>query len=1368
MTNIALHICLFVLLFQRFAWAEVITDGTFGPRQTLSGPDYAITAPLGTQQGANLFHSFHAFNLANGENAIFSGPATVEWIISRVTGGMPSHINGGIHAVIPDAEMYFLNPAGVLFGPNAYLDVPGGFHVSSAAYLRLADGGIVQALTPENSTLSIAPPAAFGFSEGTGGAIVVDGAKLQAPSGHKLSLISPDIRLQGGELRAEDGAVYLGGASLERKPDRFLTNYQFFSSGAHIDTSGQHGGTAVIQSGKVLFENSSLYADTYGDGGGGGVHIQAAESLMLTKGSRITAGAVAGRGNAGPIHLDAPRIVIKGLSQVAGSSESAGNAAAITVEAAKSLEITGRGRLPGRRFITNSGILANTSVFSSGDGGAIHVRTPELRLEEGGVIRADSHGVGRAGSIEIKAGNVELRNGGKIDLSTAHPGTGGDAGRLALAVENRLIVSGLVAPGIPSAIVSNTAGDSAGNLLEISARRLEITDNGTMQAGTRGREQAGRIVLRTEELVLDRAFITAETRGPGWGGNLEINAEKFSVRHSRITAEAGLSGGGDITVNAGEGVYALETEFSTRAAGSERQHKGGNLAIGDPEFMVFDDSRLLTTGFAGDGGNISLTANHLIKSADSVFDASSTLGTAGEIQIKAPREEVQRGLSATPAPPTDRALPLQTCAPRNPGNDSHFTWTGQEILAEEEIEEFAFGFYGDIAGLASVNEEAAKRLLQETENILRSGNFRAAQTGIRALAQKDDKLVQALLKNIQAYLEFFSKGKNAAVQRLNEALALHAGSPALRALLRMNLANIQGEIFHDSMDIPVLKVKAAINNARLASRAGDIKQALAQLTRARRFLSSLKDEESSDLWLKWGQAALKRKEIRQQARAVFRQAGNTAAKKGRRLYAQAAEWFAHTYATKNAEKALQYNRQALAALVSIDAPGLVYRLQWQRGRLLERQGRREAALTAYRQAVETVQRIRQTVTRTYQARGRSAYQEVFTPLFREFTNLLLWRAQKASPRMPPAQQDLREALKVLEQLKASALQDYFQESCIREMRRPLKPEAQTAVIYPVFLPDRAVMLVHLSDGITPVTVQVKPQLVSVAVRQLRDALACTSRQSACISADDYQLPAMQLYRWLFAPLENLLHGIHTVVFVPDGPLYQIPMGVLHDGKHFLAEKYYWAAVPGLTLSTPKSPDQSLRTGKVLFNGLTESKRYRPLLYAPMMKQSIQALFSQVEVLEGRDFVQPKLRKTLEAASYDLVHIFSHAHFAGQLEGSFIATYDAKLDMNALDVLMHRTPPALLVLSACGTATGSERAALGLSGAAFKAGAQSVAATLWEIKDDVAFALLEDFYRQLARADISKAQALSNAQRSLIARRFSPHYWAPFLLIGNWL
>ncbi|MBL8247014.1 MAG: filamentous hemagglutinin N-terminal domain-containing protein, partial [Candidatus Competibacter sp.] len=197
------------LCFISTVQAAVTLDGSVGRAGALPGPNYAISADWGRQVGGNLFHSFGQFSIHTGESATFSGPSSVSNIIGRVTGGQMSVIDGAIRSTIPGANLYLLNPAGVLFGEQATLDVTGSFHVSTADYVRLSDGGRFDARTPGNSVLTVAPVAAFGFLGDAPGKIELNGSFLRVAEGQTLALIGGDLNLTNATLYAPAGRIDL-------------------------------------------------------------------------------------------------------------------------------------------------------------------------------------------------------------------------------------------------------------------------------------------------------------------------------------------------------------------------------------------------------------------------------------------------------------------------------------------------------------------------------------------------------------------------------------------------------------------------------------------------------------------------------------------------------------------------------------------------------------------------------------------------------------------------------------------------------------------------------------------------------------------------------------------------------------------------------------------------------------------------------------------------------------------------------------------------------------------------------------------------------------------------------------------------------
>jgi filamentous hemagglutinin family protein len=186
--------------------AQIVTDGSVGPKVSLSGGEIKIGADLGSRRGDNLFHSFEKFGIATGQSATFTGPDTIKNVISRVTGGEVSNIDGKLASKVGQADLYFLNPAGVMFGPNAQLDVPGSFHVSTAHELRFADGASFSALDKTGSGLTVAAPEAFGFLDKTPSRITADRSQLELQPGKTFSLVGGDIELAGGTIATAGGS----------------------------------------------------------------------------------------------------------------------------------------------------------------------------------------------------------------------------------------------------------------------------------------------------------------------------------------------------------------------------------------------------------------------------------------------------------------------------------------------------------------------------------------------------------------------------------------------------------------------------------------------------------------------------------------------------------------------------------------------------------------------------------------------------------------------------------------------------------------------------------------------------------------------------------------------------------------------------------------------------------------------------------------------------------------------------------------------------------------------------------------------------------------------------------------------------------
>jgi CHAT domain-containing protein len=272
-------------------------------------------------------------------------------------------------------------------------------------------------------------------------------------------------------------------------------------------------------------------------------------------------------------------------------------------------------------------------------------------------------------------------------------------------------------------------------------------------------------------------------------------------------------------------------------------------------------------------------------------------------------------------------------------------------------------------------------------------------------------------------------------------------------------------------------------------------------------------------------------------------------------------------------------------------------------------------------------------------------------------------------------------------------------------------------------------------------------------------------------------PAQRLHALIARPVEAVLagRGVGTLVLVPDAVLRTIPFGALHDGERFWVERYAMATVPGLRLVDPRPLPAGAQARLTLVAGLSQGRQGFAAL--PNVSREVRAVgeLSRGTSLVDGAFLRPRFSQELRQRDYSIVHIASHGEFAGDRDDSFLLTYDGRLDMNELERLIRLSrfrdePVELLTLSACETAAGDDRSALGLAGVAVKVGARSALATLWEIADESTVTLTTGFYAGLVQPGVSRAEALRRAQLGLLAdeRYRHPFFWGPFLLIGSWV
>ncbi|MCC5606529.1 CHAT domain-containing protein [Nostoc sp. CHAB 5834] len=506
--------------------------------------------------------------------------------------------------------------------------------------------------------------------------------------------------------------------------------------------------------------------------------------------------------------------------------------------------------------------------------------------------------------------------------------------------------------------------------------------------------------------------------------------------------------------------------------------------------------------------------------------------------------------------------------------------------------------------------------------------------------------------------------------------------------------------------------------------------------------------------------------------------------------------------TKQFSDAQELTDKALFIAQSIDASDIAYQWQWQLGRILKKKGDIKGAIASYNVAYKTLQSLRGDLV-AINPDVQFSFRENIEPVYRELVELLLRSPQNSasvpfdkldqqdaslqkantprslSPQEGINQDNLKLARDVIESLQLAELDNFFRSACLTPTQEldPVvdKKDQRAAVIYPIILPDRLDVILKLPNQ------ELRHYKTAIAQNDVENIIAQLRKNLLNVTATDrVRRQSQQIYDWLIRPAQTELinSGIKTLVFVLDGELRNIPMAVLYDKqqKKYLLEKYAIALTPGLQLLDPKPLRQlqlNALTAGVSEKRPIEGKEFPKLENVPRELKEIKSEVSKSEELLNEEFTETNLQNKLQTVSFTVVHLATHGEFSSDAEKTFILTWDKLVKVKEFDHLLRVSDKdsfsgiELLVLSACQTAEGDKRAALGLAGIAMRAGVRSTLATLWSIDDRSTADVMSEFYRQL-KAGVNKAQALQRAQLAVFAKEKAPYFWAPYVLVGNWL
>ncbi|MEH1841582.1 MAG: CHAT domain-containing protein [Nostoc sp.] len=480
----------------------------------------------------------------------------------------------------------------------------------------------------------------------------------------------------------------------------------------------------------------------------------------------------------------------------------------------------------------------------------------------------------------------------------------------------------------------------------------------------------------------------------------------------------------------------------------------------------------------------------------------------------------------------------------------------------------------------------------------------------------------------------------------------------------------------------------------------------------------------------------------------------------------------------NAQKLTE---QALILAQAIKAGDIAYLWQWQLGYILKRKGNMAGAIASYTEAVNTLKYLRNDLI-ALNSDIQFSFRDNIEPVYRQLIDLLLQYSSPVSTKKSISQKNLKQARDILETLQLAELENFFREACLKAAPEQIdqivdKTDTTAAVIYPIILADCLDIILKLPNQaeLSHYTISKKAIEVESILEKLQQYLRQPDR------INDVNQLSQQIYSWLIQPLESELkkRSIKTLVFVLDGELRNIPMAVLYDNKHqqYLIQKYAISLAPGLQLIEPKSLQKAQLNG--LIAGVSEQRKieghsFTPLTNVKLELQQIRSVIPKNSELINQTFTKVNLQNQIKKAPYTVVHIATHGEFSSNPDKTFILTWEQLLKAKDFDNLIRLSEQReskaieLLVLSACETAQGDNRATLGLAGIAIRAGARSTLATLWAVDDESTAEFMNQFYQELENSKVTKAEALRRAQLKLLTDYKIPYLWAPYILIGNWL
>jgi filamentous hemagglutinin family protein len=705
-----------VALFASRAIAQVMPDQTLpaGERSQVSGdPNFQIDG--GATRSNNLFHSFQQFSIPTGGSASFNNAANITNIITRVTGSNGSNIDGLLRAN-GTANLFLINPNGIVFGANAQLQIGGSFLASTANRLKFADGfefSTTADQTPPLLTIS----APIGLQYGTRpGEVRSQSAILQVPNGRTLNLTGGNVAIDGGQLLAPGGRVELAGVAAAGEvgltqqgqewrlsvPDGLARADVAIGNDALIDVRSDSGGSIAITARN--FTSTGLgtriragIAEGLGtvEAQAGDIDINATEAINLDEMVISNRVEQKGTGNTGNINITTGTLSLTNGTEVVASTFGQGNAGNITITASDAVSFDGVGS---NGF--SSGAFSSVAASGMGQGGNISITTGTFSLTNGALVGADTFGQGNAGNITITTSDavsfdeVGSNRFNSSASSSVAPGGIGQGGNISITTGTFSLTNG--AQVGPATFGQGNAGNitiTASDVVSFDGVSNGFSSGAFSSVESEGIGRGGTIAVNTNRFfITNGAVLSASSRGQGAAGNLEVTARQLHLDNlGSIQAQTTSGEGGNIILQVPALLLLRRGSFISTTAGTDQAGgDGGNIILNSNVIVAVpkENSNILANAFTGRGGNIRITTEGLLgiepRSAETALSditASSQFGISGTITLSTPDVDPSQGLLQLPTDLQDTSGLIASTCPADEGNS--FAITGRGGLPED-------------------------------------------------------------------------------------------------------------------------------------------------------------------------------------------------------------------------------------------------------------------------------------------------------------------------------------------------------------------------------------------------------------------------------------------------------------------------------------------------------------------------------------------------------------------------------------------------------------------------------------------------------------------------------------------------------------